>query len=472
MEDSSSDAKRRRYNGYNPNTPTDITRPMAGEIHGPIAFPYPSPRGFDARRGSLRPSPGASYHASHASRGSNGGVSNSPAAGILRSSISAMGPPPGRAFPTARNELNAYPPTPLTVQSPHVVPSSGRVRQNSESLRLPPLLSPGTSDQSRSVEAMVMSMPYLAKIKLLRRIATPLKAPSPASPSLHVRGSIITVESDDKDSIGGVLRHLAELLRRSGEFDVRVVAGPNLPNGKVGLREFLLEVASWHRKTTEMINFITGVKVDESEQNTVKSTAISRKDSEDVDKMEVDNGAEESDLEEGEIIEEHRKQARDNRRSLRAREIERKREQIKQQRDREAEKLRKSEQLEKERKIPLILISNYILHASDAWASAIPINDAYSPSDHWQWIATLWRGIVGADITVYVKSVDKEEPPSASSVENWVSTKPTIDIREDIGVLVVKKEKEGKAEDGAIRRVAFEVGEWVRAGAAHASTAT
>lgn len=42
---------------------------------------------------------------------------------------------------------------------------------------------------------------------------------------------------------------------------------------------------------------------------------------------------------------------------------------------------------------------------SDAAAVTIPINDAYAPVDHWQWMATLWRGIVGADLVIYVKAV-------------------------------------------------------------------
>jgi hypothetical protein len=107
-------------------------------------------------------------------------------------------------------------------------------------------------------------------------------------------------------------------------------------------------------------------------------------------------------------------------------------------------------------------VSNYILHGSNAWSSALPINDVYSPADHWTWTATLWRGIAGADLTVYVRSVDKEreEPISAGGAGSSPMEK-NVEMKDDVGAILVKREN-GKVEDGAVRRVAFEVGEWVR----------
>jgi HMG box factor len=315
---------------------------------------------------------------------------------------------------------------------------------------------------------MVMSMPYLAKIKLLRHIATPIREPSSAPLNISVRGSIITVEGDDKDGVDSVLRHLADSLERSGEFVVRVMTGPKEPNGKIDLKEFLFEVASWHEKSTEMINFITKVGTElEGKENTSKTQSNVHKDTADADKMDVDETAQ-SGPDEGEIVEGARKDPNESGRRLRARELERNTEGRNQSIDRESERRRLSEHTEKVRKIPLLLISNYLLHASNAWACAVPIDDAYSPPDHWQWVATLWRGIVGADMTVYVKSADKEDRMSALSGENWASVRPTVDIIEGVGVLIVKTAKEGGIEEGAARRVAFEVGEWARATAANA----
>jgi HMG box factor len=54
-------------------------------------------------------------------------------------------------------------------------------------------------------------------------------------------------------------------------------------------------------------------------------------------------------------------------------------------------------------KLPIALLpSGFSLTLSDRFACAVPISDAYAPIDHWQWMATLWRGIVGADLVVYV----------------------------------------------------------------------
>ncbi|KAK0889710.1 slightly ste11-like protein, partial [Friedmanniomyces endolithicus] len=50
---------------------------------------------------------------------------------------------------------------------------------------------------------------------------------------------------------------------------------------------------------------------------------------------------------------------------------------------------------------PVGLIADYSLRASNVFACRIPIgpHDPYSPSDHWQWTATQWRGVVGPDLT-------------------------------------------------------------------------
>ncbi|KAI9877733.1 MAG: hypothetical protein M1823_007059, partial [Watsoniomyces obsoletus] len=34
----------------------------------------------------------------------------------------------------------------------------------------------------------------------------------------------------------------------------------------------------------------------------------------------------------------------------------------------------------------------------------MPIVDSYSPLAHWQWLATLWRGCIGPDVSVVIKS--------------------------------------------------------------------
>jgi HMG box factor, other len=108
---------------------------------------------------------------------------------------------------------------------------------------------------------------------------------------------------------------------------------------------------------------------------------------------------------------------------------------------------------------PVILIANYSLRASNTFACRIPIspNDPYSPSDHWQWTATQWRGIVGPDLTIYIRDATVNE-----------SGRSTVEILEEGNVFVIKRavadgDKNAKLDPSALRRLGFEVGEWVRA---------
>ena len=54
--------------------------------------------------------------------------------------------------------------------------------------------------------------------------------------------------------------------------------------------------------------------------------------------------------------------------------------------------------------IPIALVPHYQLTTVDTSAIAMPIVDSYSPLAHWQWLATLWRGCVGPDVSVVIKS--------------------------------------------------------------------
>lgn len=107
---------------------------------------------------------------------------------------------------------------------------------------------------------------------------------------------------------------------------------------------------------------------------------------------------------------------------------------------------------------PVSIIANYSLHASNFFACHIPIESyaQYSPKDHWEWTATHWRGIISPDLTIYVKDSAIAE-----------SGKPTVEIMEPGSLFVVKRSKmEGKdvleVEPSTLRRLGFEVSEWVR----------
>ncbi|KAF2404928.1 hypothetical protein EJ06DRAFT_518010 [Trichodelitschia bisporula] len=302
-------------------------------------------------------------------------------------------------IPDPKRSLSSGPPT-----------SSG---PRHDSLRLPPLRVPSPTSATRSVEAMVMSIPFMGKIKILRRVAPPIRNPGPLSPGPRQRGLIAAVEGEDDAAVEQVVRGLEGCLGRAGEFDVRVVPGPRGPGAEVGFGDFVKVVAEWHARCGELTAFVNSRGEGDAGRMDVDGPVEDMKPA-----VEGSSGAGTPDTGAG--------------------------------------------------KIPLLLIPRYILQASNAWASALPINDAYSPADHWQWVATLWRGIVGPDVTVYVRGGDKErergEDGGEFAKEGWVAGKAVVDMKEEIGAVVLRRERGGKVDEGAVRRVAFEVGEWARSG--------
>lgn len=118
--------------------------------------------------------------------------------------------------------------------------------------------------------------------------------------------------------------------------------------------------------------------------------------------------------------------------------------------------------------------------------------------DHWQWGATLWRNVVGADVTVAVQapvavaagpepsSPDGGEGKGKGAVvvagEAAVKDGPRaghqkgrnggsgggglgggVEVKlEEARAVIVRGERDGGVAEGGLRRVGFEIGEWVR----------
>ncbi|KAF2654083.1 hypothetical protein K491DRAFT_717491 [Lophiostoma macrostomum CBS 122681] len=280
--------------------------------------------------------------------------------------------------------VRTSPPGTATMPPPPRTPRD--LRRGSVDLNV---LVPNQHDQSRSVEAMVMSVPYQVKIKVLGRITPPYKEPGPTSPAVPIRGAIIAVEGEDKAVVKGLAEWLQEYLAKDNAYGPRIADAPKTPDADskdVTFEDYLDLIKEWHGKSQEMKKFIT--------------TPISSSDS-------------------------------------------------------ESDKDKQSAPLTPEPvKKPVLILPTYQLHASDAYTSRIPIQDAYSPTDHWQWMATLWRGTVGPDLTIYIKNSgeSKEDSPSGK----------LVDINEEARLLTVRKEKGADVEAGALRRVGFEVDEWIR----------
>lgn len=117
---------------------------------------------------------------------------------------------------------------------------------------------------------------------------------------------------------------------------------------------------------------------------------------------------------------------------------------------------------EKERKgIPIAIIPRYQLSHADAFACSIPIADAYSPADHWQWMASLWRGVVGPDLTIVVRGAEMAKGDGAGKSAR--ASGPSVEVRlEDAKAILLRVGEDGEVGEGGLRRVGFEVGEWVR----------
>ena len=108
--------------------------------------------------------------------------------------------------------------------------------------------------------------------------------------------------------------------------------------------------------------------------------------------------------------------------------------------------------------LPIILLNRYSHFATNAWAARISTEGKYSePRDHWLWCATMWRGTVTPDFTIYVQDASSEEIANNKSVE----------LIEDLRLILVRKEKgvgeaQWKIDDRTLRRVGFEITEWIR----------
>jgi hypothetical protein len=283
-----------------------------------------------------------------------------------------------------------------------------------------------------------MDIHFLGKIATLRQVAHPIKTER----NRH-RGCIIAVEGDRDTPINAVVGSLVEMLRKTGEFDVRVMDGPRHPEGQVSFESYIEEVRKWHAKAPVLVKLLDW-------SNTDRAAQIPPPMSEDT-RMDVDS----------------------------------------------ADQKPRQEAISDEagKKIPLLVIPNYLVGASNNWAAALPVVDDYSVFNHWQWVATLWRGIPGPDFTLYVagdahgaggagartrtssSSSEAQEPASApgqapgqqrfgqqrTAVESW-SSKQAVEFKEEHGTIIIYKDK-GSLDQSAIRRAAFELGEWARVAA-------
>ncbi|RDA93795.1 hypothetical protein CP533_6354 [Ophiocordyceps camponoti-saundersi (nom. inval.)] len=103
--------------------------------------------------------------------------------------------------------------------------------------------------------------------------------------------------------------------------------------------------------------------------------------------------------------------------------------------------------------IPVALAKEgFSLTIADRYACSMPIPDRYGVAEHWQWMATLWRGTLCPDLIVYVMAdADGNE-------------RRTVELSRRMGLIVVKVPAGKGLDEATERRLAFEVMEWMREG--------
>ena len=269
----------------------------------------------------------------------------------------------------------------------------------------------GRDHQGRSVEAMVMSIPYVNKLKVLAKISPPVP---PARPDTQeTRGALVAIEGPRSKLLDGVAMAVEKALVSSGKVSLKKWSDDTVGiAGDVGVTEegvnrrldfasYLNLMVQWHEKSAHIVQHLTTQpRVPKNEDAVLENPSAAD------GPFAIAQAANSTTAEIGRRV------------------------------------------------IPVALIPRgFSLTASDKFASAVPICDKYTPVDHWQWMATIWRGIVGPDLVLYVKPSTEEEVSQLGTFDNKLSGLMTVRIPEGRGL-----------DDATERRVAFEVREWILSG--------
>ena len=369
------------------------------------------------------------------------------------------------------------------------------------SMILPPLQTPlrDPAKQAKAVEAMVMSIPSLNKIRVLAKISPPLPWPGPTSPPFATRGALIALEGTDDAARQLVVAHLTEVLERDGEYKVRVFAGAQAfpPSSRAAATtdaypEWLGLIRAYHAESEEMKKYITTIPA------TKETAAVESEPQPSSGPVSPDlRAVDEASRRDGEYAE----QEKQRQRSEDAMDV-----------DKPAPATAGVAATAAVRPIPVAIVCKYQLTLTDTAASTLPIADEYSPTDHWQWMATLWRGIVGPDATIVVRGPtppehgsgqgegagagngngsgvrtspranadnpvdrDREKQATGSSLSSQAAGLSLassaaqaqgmlpVEVKlAEARAVILRGEGKGRVSESGLRRVGFEIGEFLR----------
>jgi HMG box factor len=285
---------------------------------------------------------------------------------------------------------------------------------------------------------MIMSIPYANKLKVLEKISPPL-APPDGTPQFETRGPVIAIEGPNPSLVRQVGAIIERALAASGECVVRSwssaaqtppsSSGSGTDRGTLKFSGYLQTIQEWHGRSEEIVRYITTVP--ESER---RSSAVSMSEG-------GDTGKKSSVSDQGDASSSTTSEAVSNTSAT-------------------TPIPSRSQRKGSSHLLPVALLTDgFSLTLSDRFACRVPIGDSYAPVDHWQWMATLWRGIVGPDLVVYVRSPEEEEMRDGRL--------QAVELK-GVGIMMVRVVNPGQGEmvvgEKVERRLGFEVVEWVRSG--------
>jgi HMG box factor len=114
------------------------------------------------------------------------------------------------------------------------------------------------------------------------------------------------------------------------------------------------------------------------------------------------------------------------------------------------------------RRMPVALVANYSLYATDFFCKHFPLapEDIYKPYDHWMWAASQWRGVCSPDLMIYVRDSRRRSGNHATAAVD-ISLRSNLFV---VDLALANGEEIGPGMDTPVlRRLQFEVREWLRA---------
>jgi hypothetical protein len=286
-----------------------------------------------------------------------------------------------------------------------------------------------------------MSMPFKAKLAILRKIAPP-RALEKGTP----RGSLIAVEGDNAEAVQRLAKWLSETLRKDSELNVKLLESPDVVlkgNRDDAMAEYHVLVAHWLGKSKTIMrdleydiartpDIAKATKMDTAAVSTPTPTSSGHEVDENYDDEDTPTKLSSNNTMQ---IDSANPTATSSPKKANITDI--------------MDVDNNTPTTGKPSVKPIAILPLFSLHASNTLACRIPLIDTYAPNDHWSWNATQWRGVVGADLTIYLK--DGEEKGKM------------VEQSEEERLFVVRRGPNADVDGSTLRRVGFEVGEWVRA---------